>query len=117
MLAGSASLVVGVRLAPEVGATKKGQNTIASVKDRIQVQRDHCELLGGGDLDVRRGKGATRFTYCEGGSHGGTSCKHTQEATHCKCETTGKNGWCTNPAITAPPQSGVAVPPPTDIAQ
>jgi hypothetical protein len=105
------ALVLGVTLADSVDATKKGNNTIASVKERIQVQRDQCELLGGGELDVRRGKGGTRFTYCEGGSHGGTSCKHTEEATQCKCETTGKNGWCTQ-TVTAPPHSGVVVPPP-----
>jgi len=114
LLAVAVALVLGVTLADSVDATKKGNNTIASVKDRIQVQRDHCELLGGGELDVRRGKGGTRFTYCEGGSHGGTSCKHTEEATQCKCETTGKNGFCTQ-AVTAPPHAGVAVPPPDGV--
>jgi hypothetical protein len=111
LLTVAVALVLGLTLADSVDATKKGQNTIASVKDRIQVQRDQCELIGGGELDVRRGKGGTRFTYCEGGSHGGTSCKHTEDATQCKCETTGKNGWCTQ-TVTAPPHSGVAIPPP-----
>ncbi len=127
LLAVAVALVLGATLAGNVDASKKGKNTIASVKDRISAQRDYCELLGGGDLDVRRGKGATRFTYCEGGQFDGTSCKHTEGASQCKCETTGKKGFCEQ-AITAPPDAGepgpggrannagggATVPPPSD---
>jgi hypothetical protein len=105
LLAVAVALVLGTTLTSSVDATKKGKNTIASVKDRISAQRDYCELLGGGELDVRRGKGATRFTYCEGGQFDGTSCKHTEGASQCKCETTGKKGFCEQ-AIATPPDAG-----------
>jgi hypothetical protein len=111
MLAVGASLVVGVRLTPEVGASKKGKNTIASVKDRIQGQRDLCALGGGGGgtLEVRRATGGKKwFTYCEGGEHDGTSCSNTATGTSCKCEHTGKKGVCSQAVVAG----GGAEPPP-----
>jgi hypothetical protein len=70
--------------APSVKATKKGQNTIASVSDRISAHRDTCELLGGGKLSVKNSPfGGNKISTCTGGTEGGTRCTHTKKQTIC----------------------------------
>lgn len=109
LLAAVAAPVLGVTLAESAGASKPGKNTVASIGKRLENAKDTCELIGGGKMDTVSLPSGTKITYCNGGEHGGTRCKHTSQESTCSCPNTGKNGYCQQ-AVTAPPHSGVAVP-------
>jgi hypothetical protein len=109
LLAVAAAPVLGLTLAESAGASKPGKNTVASNGKRIENAKDMCELVGGGKMDTVTLPSGTKITYCNGGEHGGTRCKHTSQESTCSCSNTGKDGYCQQ-AVTAPPHSGVAVP-------
>lgn len=111
LLSASAAPLLGWGQVGSTLAAKPGKNTIATVKHRIQTQRDNCELLGNGELEVRKANGGkTTFTYCEGGKDNGTSCRHTDQSTTCHCEITDKPGSCSSQTATAPDEGGVITP-------
>jgi hypothetical protein len=83
MVALAVALVLGSMLVPSGEAAKKGKNTIASVKDRVQGQRDLCETLGGGTMTVSTTPFGATITDCEGGTHDGQHCVNTNASTTC----------------------------------
>lgn len=89
-------LTVGFATVQGVDARKVTVKAAASVKDRVQAQRDLCELIGGGTLEVTSTPIIT-FTTCKGGTEGGTHCTHTNDETS-----------CTTPSRTQPAQDGRA---------
>lgn len=76
-------VAMGLATVQGVAARKITVKAAASVKDRVQAQRDVCEVIGGGKLSVTSTSIIT-FTTCEGGTEGGTSCTHTKEETTCE---------------------------------
>lgn len=92
------ALLLGTLLVPSVDASKKGKNTIASVGSRVQSQRDLCETIGGGTLDVKKTAFGTRTT-CTGGTDDGAKCVIHKKYTKCERQRT------------RPPTSAPAVPP------
>lgn len=118
VLALAVALVLGTMVVPVVEASKKGKNTIASIDKRVGAQRDYCELLGGGTLEVRTLPSGTKNTYCKGGMEGGKRCVHNERETTCKQTVTPPGSEPAAPPIGGSnrdpgdgPNAGAAAPP------
>jgi hypothetical protein len=92
---------VGTLLVPSGEAAK-----VASVKNRVQGQRDMCEIVGGGTLTVVK-VGKATVTDCNGGQSDGYRCVFTK-GTPSACH----QSYTPPPP---PPDDDVA-PPPIDVA-
>jgi len=83
------TLILAVLLAQPAGATPNtGRKTIAV---RVQAQREACETIGGGKLDVSNTYGSytngrpliSSTTTCKGGTQDGYTCVNTKTETNC----------------------------------
>ena len=73
------ALLLGSVLVPSVDATKVSpKTTVASVKKRVQGQKDICEIGGGGTLTVTNTAFGSTVTKCNGGTD-----VHTKKKTTC----------------------------------
>ena len=107
VLSVAVAFLLGAALAQ--GADAKGVKARTSIADRVQTQKDTCEIIGGGTLEVTPspfqpgrsgGEPVNMITRCKGGTEGGTTCNHTENQTTCR------------QAVTRAP--GDLVPPPGD---
>lgn len=83
------ALLLGLAVAESVDAKIIRAQT--SIKERVQGQRDHCELIGGGELKVttytqpqRPAGQQTVKTECSGGADNGMTCTFTPKYSSCE---------------------------------
>src|SRR3712207_1793890 len=65
LLALAVALTLGTAMVPEVDATKKGKNTVESIKSRVKRQQKICESYGG-TATVTPSAGKSKTVKCEG---------------------------------------------------
>jgi len=104
------SLVLTVLLTQSAGATPNtGRKTIAV---RVQVQREACETIGGGKLDVSNTYGSytngrpliSSTTTCKGGTQDGYTCVNTKTETNCSTKQSHAPQPSTQTVITEQPE-------------
>jgi hypothetical protein len=80
----TAAMALAVALLLTQGVGAQPNNKPVSQADRIQAQRDMCETIGGGTLEVTDSpfKGI-KLTECKGGTEDGTKCAHGRTKTNC----------------------------------
>ena len=67
----------------DVAAEKNTKKKRTSVQSRNQSQKELCEDLGGGTLEVTNIGGGSWETNCHGGSNDGYACTNTAKSTVC----------------------------------
>ena len=84
-LLGTLALVasLGALPIPDVAAGKKTKKKANTVQSRNQAQKDSCENIGGGTLEVNNMGGGRWETKCHGGDNDGYSCTNTATSTVC----------------------------------
>ena len=74
---------LGARPIPDVAAGKKTKKKGNSVQARNQAQKESCENIGGGTLEVENMGGGRWETTCHGGANDGYACTNTAKSTVC----------------------------------
>jgi hypothetical protein len=67
----------------DVVAEKNTKKKSKSVQSRNQAQKDLCEDIGGGTLEVTNIGGGSWETTCHGGDYDGRACTNTKNSTIC----------------------------------
>ena len=106
LLALTVALTLGTMVVPDVDASKKTKNAVASFKDRLKQHQTSCAETGGTFTIVSKKPGSTTTT-CKGASTGGqpltvVSCTHSSKGTRCHVIRT---------SPPSSPQDDVTVPP------